>query len=254
MRSYSLSSAPGDAAYRISVKHEPHGVASSFLDTVLRVGTTLDVAAPRGDFVLDGEAGPVLLVSAGIGVTPVLAMLHDLAGRPSPREVWWIHAAREPADDALAAEVHGLLGVLPHAHEHVFYSATDGRLSKDKLEQLGLPAGAAAYVCGPTGFMAAMQDALTVLGVDPARIHTELFGALPASQPGPYRSAPPGAASAGRAARHRPADHVRPQRAFDPVRHQPAQRPRLRRRLRRADPLELPRRCLPHLRHPAAVR
>ena len=178
VRSYSLSSAPGDAAYRISVKHEPHGVASSFLDTVLRVGATLDVAAPRGDFVLDGEAWPVLLVSAGIGVTPVLAMLHDLAGLRSPREVWWIHAAREPADDALAAEVHGLLGVLPHAHEHVFYSATDGRLSKDKLEQLGLPAGAAAYVCGPTGFMAAMQDALTVLGVDPARIHTELFGAL----------------------------------------------------------------------------
>jgi MOSC domain-containing protein YiiM len=88
VRSYSLSSAPGDATYRISVKHEPHGVASSYLDTVLRVGATLDVAAPRGDFVLDGEAGPVLLVSAGIGVTPVLAMLHDLAGQPSPREVW----------------------------------------------------------------------------------------------------------------------------------------------------------------------
>ncbi len=195
VRSYSLSSAPGDAAYRISVKHEPHGVASSYLDTVLRVGATLDVAAPRGDFVLDGEAGPVLLVSAGIGVTPVLAMLHDLAGQPSPREVWWIHAARDPADDALAAEVHGLLGVLPHAHEHMFYSATDGRLSKGKLEQLGLPAGAAAYVCGPAGFMADMHDALTMLGVDQTRIHTELFGALPPINPGltgqPHRAPHP---------------------------------------------------------------
>ncbi len=200
VRSYSLSSAPGDAAYRISVKHEPHGVASSYLDTVLQVGATLDVAAPRGDFVLDGEAGPVLLVSAGIGITPVLAMLHDLADQPSPREVWWIHAAREPADDALAAEAHGLLGVLPHAHEHVFYSATDGRLSKDKLEQLGLPPGAAAYVCGPPRFMADMQDALTVLGVGPARIHTELFGALPPLNPGltdqPHRAPhPPDGAS-----------------------------------------------------------
>jgi ferredoxin-NADP reductase/MOSC domain-containing protein YiiM len=197
VRSYSLSSAPGDAAYRISVKHEPHGVASSYLDTVLQVGATLDVAAPRGDFVLDGEAGPALLVSAGIGVTPVLAMLHDLVAQPSPREVWWIHAAREPADDALTAEAHALLGVLPNAHEHVFYSATDGRLSKDKLEQLGLPAGAAAYVCGPAGFMADMQDALTVLGVDPARIHTELFGTLPPLNPGltgqPHRAPhPPG--------------------------------------------------------------
>jgi ferredoxin-NADP reductase/MOSC domain-containing protein YiiM len=195
VRSYSLSSSPGDAAYRISVKHEPHGVASSYLDNILQVGATLEVAAPRGDFVLDGETGPVLLVSAGIGITPVLAMLHDLAAQPSPREVWWIHTAREPADDALAAEAHDLLGLLPHAHEHAFYSATDGRLSKDKLEQLGLPAGAAAYVCGPPGFMADMQAALAVLGVDPARIHTELFGALPPLNPGltdqPHRAPHP---------------------------------------------------------------
>ena len=96
VRSYSLSSAPGAGTYRISVKHEPHGAASRYLNGTLRPGATLDVAAPRGDFVLDDGTGPVLLISAGIGVTPVLAMLHELAAARSDREVWWIHGARGP--------------------------------------------------------------------------------------------------------------------------------------------------------------
>ena len=88
VRNYSLSSAPGAGTYRISVKHEPHGVASSYLDCELRPGATLEVAAPRGDFVLEDGTGPVLLISAGIGVTPVLAMLHELAAaRSDPRHL-----------------------------------------------------------------------------------------------------------------------------------------------------------------------
>ncbi|HEY0718823.1 MAG TPA: 3-alpha domain-containing protein, partial [Streptosporangiaceae bacterium] len=184
VRSYSLSSAPGDSTYRISVKREPHGVASGFLDTALRAGDTLDAAAPRGDFVLDGEPGPVLLISAGIGVTPVLAMLHDLAARHSDRDIWWLHAARSPQEHPLAAEAHGLLAALPGAHEHIFYSSVDGRLTREKLAGLGLPAGASAYICGPAGFMADLRAALVTLAVDPARIHTELFGALAPSAPG----------------------------------------------------------------------
>jgi ferredoxin-NADP reductase len=184
VRSYSLSSAPGDGTYRISVKHEPQGAASGYLDTALRAGDTLDAAAPRGDFVLDDGPGPVLLISAGIGLTPVLAMLHDLAAQHSDRNVWWLHSARSPQQRPLAAEAHTLLTALPGAHEHIFYSSVDGRLSQDKLAGLGLPAGASAYVCGPAGFMADVQTALAALGVDPARIHTELFGALPAVNPG----------------------------------------------------------------------
>ncbi|MEV6171872.1 MOSC domain-containing protein [Streptomyces sp. NPDC051954] len=89
IRSYSLSSAPDSGSYRISVKHEPHGTASSYLTTKLRPGANLQVAAPRGEFILTEPTGPVLLVSAGIGLTPVLAMLHELAAGPRDREVWW---------------------------------------------------------------------------------------------------------------------------------------------------------------------
>src|SRR5262249_11494889 len=90
VRSYSLSSAPGSATYRISLKQEPHGVASTYLHRKLRAGAMLEVAAARGAFVLDDATTPVLLVSAGIGLTPVLSMLHQLADEHSERQVWWI--------------------------------------------------------------------------------------------------------------------------------------------------------------------
>ena len=184
VRSYSLSSAPGTAGYRISVKQEPDGTASCYLTRELRPGATLDTAAPRGDFTLDPGPGPVLLISAGIGLTPVLAMLHDLAAQGSSRDIWWIHGARGPREHPLAAEAHALLASLPHTHEHVFYSATTGRLDKDKLVALDVPADATAYVCGPASFMAGLRDALTAVGLDPARIRTELFGARPSINPG----------------------------------------------------------------------
>jgi ferredoxin-NADP reductase/MOSC domain-containing protein YiiM len=195
VRSYSLSSPPGATTYRISVKHEPHGTASGYLTTRLRAGTTLDVAAPRGDFVLAGGSAPVLLISAGIGVTPVLAMLHQLAAAGSTRAVWWLHGSRTPGEHPLAGEAHGLLGSLAQAHEHVYYSAASpedarragavaGRLTGDALAGLGLPAGADAYICGPTGFMADMRQALTAIGLTPDHIHTELFAALPSITPG----------------------------------------------------------------------
>jgi ferredoxin-NADP reductase/MOSC domain-containing protein YiiM len=195
VRSYSLSSAPGADDYRISVKREPHGAASGYLTTRLRAGAIIDAAAPRGDFVLEPGTGPVLLISAGIGVTPVLSMLHELADSRSEREVWWIHGARGPREHPLAAEADALLSALPHARRNVFYSAATpeedrganampGRLTKDRLAALAIPAEASAYVCGPASFMADMRDALAELGIDPARIHTELFGALPSINPG----------------------------------------------------------------------
>ncbi len=195
VRSYSLSAAPDAGTYRISVKRESQGIASSYLNRSLQPGAILDVAAPRGDFVLDHGTGPVLLISAGIGVTPVLSMLHQLAARHSERDIWWLHGARGPREHPFGAEAHALVASLPHAREHVFYSAATpperhhvhaipGRLTKDTLAGLGIPVGASAYVCGPAAFMADMQDALTALGLDPARIRTELFGALPSINPG----------------------------------------------------------------------
>ncbi|MFF0267217.1 MOSC domain-containing protein [Kribbella sp. NPDC004536] len=176
VRSYSLSTSPG---YRVSVKREPHGVGSAYMSQ-LQPGSVLEVAAPRGDFVLEEGTGSVLLLSAGIGVTPVLAMLHSLEG--TSREVWWVHAARTPAEYALAEEAHELLARLPYAHEQVYYSSTDGRLTKDKLVELGLPSDATAYVCGPQSFMTDMQEALNALGI--TRVRTELFGALASLNPG----------------------------------------------------------------------
>ncbi|MFJ4787705.1 MOSC domain-containing protein [Streptomyces sp. NPDC088794] len=196
VRNYSLSSTLDSGRYRISVKHEPHGTASGYLTTRLRAGATLQVAAPRGEFVLADETGPVLLVSAGIGLTPVLAMLHELAARDCDREVWWLHGARSPGEHLLVAEAHALLAGLPHAHEHVFYSAGEGhigtgpytahagRLTKDELIALSVPGDATAYVCGPAAFMTDVRHALTEAGLGPARIHTEFFGALPSIDPG----------------------------------------------------------------------
>jgi ferredoxin-NADP reductase/MOSC domain-containing protein YiiM len=195
VRSYSLSSAPDAGTYRISVKREPHGIASGYLNQDLRAGALLDVAAPRGEFVLNTGTGPVLLISAGIGVTPVLSMLYQLAAAGSEREVWWLYGARGPAEHPFAAEAHGLLKSLPNAREHIFYSAAtpqerhrahaaSGRISQQALAALRVPASADAYICGPAGFMTAMRDALTALGVDQARVRTELFGALDAINPG----------------------------------------------------------------------
>ncbi|NDU72106.1 MOSC domain-containing protein [Actinomadura sp. DSM 109109] len=195
VRNYSLSSAPGADTYRISVKREPHGTVSRYLTGGVRAGAVLEAAAPRGDFVLDTGTGPVLFISAGIGVTPVLSMLHALAAARSDRDIWWLHSARGPREHALAAEAHALLASLPHAHEHVFYSAATpaergpahaapGHLTEDALRALAVPADASAYVCGPASFMTDVRVALTGLGVDPARIRTELFGALPSTNPG----------------------------------------------------------------------
>jgi ferredoxin-NADP reductase/MOSC domain-containing protein YiiM len=194
VRNYSLSSTPAAGEYRISVKREPHGVVSNYLHTHLQAGSVLEVAAPRGEFVLTDEPSPVLLISAGIGVTPVLAMLHQLAADASTREVWWIHTARDASQHAHAGEARQLLQSLPHGHERIFYTSPDagspagpiirGRPTLAALASLGLPADATAYLCGPAAFMRDVQDALIALGTAPDQVHTELFGARAVINPG----------------------------------------------------------------------
>ena len=196
VRSYSLSNRPGEPTYRISVKREPHGTASGYVARYLQVGDAIEVAAPRGTFTLDGGGRPVVLLSAGIGVTPVLAMLHAIAESDPDREVWWLHGARSAAEHAFAREARALLAQLARARVHVCYSqptpadpepdaATSiGRLSPELLERLGVPHDADVYVCGPATFMAGFRASLTALGFDPRRIHEEAFGALAAVTPG----------------------------------------------------------------------
>jgi ferredoxin len=160
----------------------------------MRPGVTVEVAAPRGTFTLEPGDGPVLLLSAGIGVTPVLAMLHALAAQGSARQVWWVHGARDGAEHAFAAESRELLGRLPRAYAHICYSrpgagdlagrdfTTAGRVGADVLRGLRLPPDTAAYLCGPAEFMTQAAAALGELGL--TGVHSELFGALPGITPG----------------------------------------------------------------------
>jgi ferredoxin-NADP reductase len=214
VRTYSLSGDPDGGEYRISVKRESRGRVSRHLHAHLRTGDRIEVAAPRGDFVLGEGTDPVLLISAGIGLTPVLAMLHRLAREGSSREVWWIHATHDADSHAFSAEVTDLLGRLPSAHSLVYYTtpphplAPDsgvraGRLTADVVAALGLPANANAYVCGPEPFMDDVAAALAGVGIAPARIHTERFGSRSPINPGvvgedtPPPHQPPGPPGAG---------------------------------------------------------
>jgi ferredoxin-NADP reductase len=124
---------PAPATTAITVKREHDGTASGYLHTRLAVGDQLDVAAPRGTFILDRTPAPVLLISAGIGATPVLAMLHALAEEHSDREIWWLHGARSRRGHSFAAEARTLLATLPNVRTHVSYSrpGSDDRQGRD---------------------------------------------------------------------------------------------------------------------------
>ncbi|MBR7834834.1 MOSC domain-containing protein [Actinospica durhamensis] len=196
VRNYSLSGRPGAATYRISVKQEPHGLASTYLHERVHVGDTLDVAAPRGTFLLEEADTPVLLLSAGVGATPVLAMLQALSAQRSPRTVWWLHAARDGTNHPFAEEARTLLAELPAGRAFVSYSApraTDrpgidytlaGRFDLERIRDLNPPQDSDAYICGPDSFMKDMTEALRACGLAASRIHTEIFGAASAITPG----------------------------------------------------------------------
>jgi ferredoxin-NADP reductase/MOSC domain-containing protein YiiM len=195
LRSYSLSGAPGAASYQVSVKLEPHGTGSRFVHSRVRVGDQLEVAAPRGTFLLLPGDTPVLLISAGVGATPVMSMLRALAADQTPREVWWLHGSPSRSDEPFASESGSLIAGLACGRRLICYSRPGpgdvrgadyraGRLSAAVLTDLDLPRDADAYVCGPAAFMADASAALVGIGMDGARIHTEIFGAAPSQTPG----------------------------------------------------------------------
>jgi ferredoxin-NADP reductase len=193
VRTYSLSGGHDESAYRISVKREFQGRVSPYLHGHLRAGDRVEVAAPRGDFVLDDGTNPVVLISAGIGVTPVLAMLHQLAESRSTRRVWWIHTTHDADTHVFAREAGKLLASLPSARSLVYFTAgadplpegvLAGRLTAEVIEGLGLPAGASTYVCGPQAFMDSVTAALSAADVWPGRMHTERFGSVSPINPG----------------------------------------------------------------------
>jgi ferredoxin-NADP reductase/MOSC domain-containing protein YiiM len=215
LRSYSMSGPPGAGTYRVSVKRST-GAGSRYFHDSVRVGDLLQVSAPRGSFTLAPGNNPLVLLSAGIGATPVLAMLHWLAapGADSTREVWWCYGARNGGDHPFAAEARALLNSLPRSHAFVAYSKpqdddrqgqdydASGHLNLSLLKPLQVPKEADFYLCGPTAFLSDFTAELKSWGVPASRIHSEMFGAESSITPGITSTAsvpphPPSSAGTG---------------------------------------------------------
>jgi len=196
LRSYSLSDLPGAGHFRISVKNESNGIGSSFLCSRTQEGDVLGVSAPRGSFTLRPSQSPVVLLSAGVGATPVMSMLHTLVAERSQREVWWVYGARNRLDHPFAEESRSLLKQLSRGRGYIVYSrpaAIDqvgvdfdapGHIDTALLERIGVLRNSDFYLCGPSSFLHNMRDGLRNWGVLAGNMHTEIFGSLEAMTPG----------------------------------------------------------------------
>lgn len=189
IRQYSLTRKPNGKSYRIAVKREPGGQVSNWLHGEARVGDIVHLAVPAGDFFLDvTPETPVTLLSAGVGQTPMLAMLDTLVSRQHAAQVNWFHAAENGDVHAFTEEVKTLGASLPRFTAHTWYRLpTDAdrqaaRFDSEGLMNLEQMEGAFSapemqfYVCGPVAFMQYAAKQLVELGVNKDHIHYECFG------------------------------------------------------------------------------
>ncbi|MGO9436281.1 MAG: MOSC domain-containing protein [Terracidiphilus sp.] len=197
LRNYSISGPSDTGKYRISVKRAA-GAGSRYFHDRVRAGDLLQVSAPRGSFTLALGDRAVVLLSGGIGATPVLSMLHWLADSAanSMREVWWCYGTRNGTEHPFAAEVRALLSGLPHSHSVVAYSKPEdadqsgkdfdvsGHLDLSSLQKFQVPKEADFYLCGPAAFLRDFTADLKSWGVPDTCIHSEVFGAESSITPG----------------------------------------------------------------------
>jgi ferredoxin-NADP reductase/MOSC domain-containing protein YiiM len=196
LRSYSLSDLPRTDHYRVSIKLEEKGLASTYLHTRIKPGMNLEISAPRGSFTLRSGDEPVVLLSGGVGATPVLAMLHALAAEKSSRPIWWLHGARNRDDHPFREESRGLLQGLKYGHSYIQYSRPGpadqkgvdfdeaGHLTVSAFDKIGVPREGQFYLCGPPAFLRELTTDLSAWGVTANHIHTEVFGTLDSITPG----------------------------------------------------------------------
>lgn len=189
-RTYSISNAPGSDHFRISVKREARGVASRHLHDFVEPGAALAARAPAGDFVLESASRPVVLLSAGVGVTPMVSMLHAVVNDATSRSVFFIHGARDGRHHPFQKEVARLNDLHANVKVHVAYSRPlpedrigidfdqQGRIDEACLRSQLSDFDADYYVCGPLAFMSEIGAALETCGVPENAIHIESFGPM----------------------------------------------------------------------------
>ncbi|WP_061709996.1 NO-inducible flavohemoprotein [Pseudenterobacter timonensis] len=189
IRQYSLTRKPNGKSYRIAVKREEGGQVSNWLHNQANVGDVVHLAAPAGDFFMVADVDtPVTLISAGVGQTPMLAMLDTLAKNHHTAQVNWFHAAENGDVHAFADEVKTLAAGLPHFNAYTWYRLpTDADRTAARFDREGLmhlaehkahvnAPGMQFYLCGPVVFMQFAAKQLIELGVDKENIHYECFG------------------------------------------------------------------------------
>jgi len=199
IRTYTISDSPADGShYRLSIKREPSpadqpdvppGVSSNFFHDHVDVGSKLQVRAPTGDFALrpDGK-GPVVLLSGGVGCTPMISMLNAIADAGATRDVWFIHGVRSGSEHAFGSHVRELAATHDNIRAHICYSRPDpsdelgkdydsqGHVSIDLLKELSVETDPQFFLCGSTPFMKSIYNGLIDWGVDEFQIVYEFFG------------------------------------------------------------------------------
>jgi len=206
-RSYSISSSPNEREYvELSVKREPRGAVSRHLDDLVNVGEEIEAGGPVGKFTFTGtEADSIVLLSAGVGITPMMCISRYLSERAWPGDIFFIYACRTPADYIFKEALAALERRNPKLHVVVTMSKPGpnwkgprGRISKDLLTQ-SVPdlASRRVHLCGPPAMMEASKAILTELGVSPDRLKTEQFGAVKPAPAPPGTSAKPTAPGTG---------------------------------------------------------
>lgn len=187
IRQYSLSAKPNGETYRISVKRENAGLVSNHLHDTLAVGDKVKLAPPAGDFFLNKDSDkPAVLISAGVGLTPMLSMLEELQDKEVATT--WLHAAENGQQHAFKEHAQSLCQSRNDFQYVTWYnnpSAQDvpaedyqyqGLIDLSKLSETQLPRDSEVYFCGPVPFMQSVAKQLTELGFAPSQIHYECFG------------------------------------------------------------------------------